>query len=125
MKIFWAHASTNVDESKVLLIDAPSTLPFKNKIYSNIPFKKDNLGGGFKHFSFSLLPGEASHFDSYFLDGLVQPPTRQFSTKNPNTWIAYLEFTDRRFFSSTCNTVFAANNQRHGRPRPGSPPFFG
>ena len=35
-----------------------------------------HLGGGFKYFLFSPLPGEDSHFDSYFSDGLVQPPTR-------------------------------------------------
>ena len=34
------------------------------------------LGGGFKYFSFSSLFGEDSHFDKYFSDGLVQPPTR-------------------------------------------------
>ena len=33
------------------------------------------LGGGFKYFLFSALPGEDSHFDSYFSDGL-KPPTR-------------------------------------------------
>ena len=34
------------------------------------------LGGGFKHFLCSPQFGEDSHFDSYFSDGLVQPPTR-------------------------------------------------
>ena len=33
------------------------------------------LGGGFKHFLFSPLFGEDSHFDKYFSDGL-KPPTR-------------------------------------------------
>ena len=33
------------------------------------------LGGGFKYFLFSSLPGEDSHFDQYFSDGL-KPPTR-------------------------------------------------
>ena len=28
-----------------------------------------------KYFLFSSLPGEDSHFDSYFSNGLVQPPT--------------------------------------------------
>ena len=37
---------------------------------------KETLGGGFKYFLFSPLFGEDSHFDSYFSDGLVQPPTR-------------------------------------------------
>ena len=32
------------------------------------------LGGGFKYFLFSPLPGEDSHFDSYFSNGL-KPPT--------------------------------------------------
>ena len=32
------------------------------------------LGGGFKHFWFSHLPGELIQFDSYFSDGL-KPPT--------------------------------------------------
>ena len=35
------------------------------------------LGGGFKYCLFSSLFGEDSHFDSYFSDGLVQPPTRK------------------------------------------------
>ena len=30
----------------------------------------------FQIFSFSPLPGEDSHFDEHFSDGLVQPPTR-------------------------------------------------
>ena len=37
--------------------------------------KKPWLGGGFKNFLFSSLPGEDSHFDQYFSDGL-KPPTR-------------------------------------------------
>ena len=36
----------------------------------------DNLGCGFKYFLFSPLFGEDFQFDSYFSDGLVQPPTR-------------------------------------------------
>ena len=31
-------------------------------------------------FLFSLLPGEDSHFDMFFSDGLVQPPTRYESS---------------------------------------------
>ena len=38
------------------------------------------LDGGFKYFLFSALPREASHFDEYFSDGLVQPPTRYIYT---------------------------------------------
>ena len=34
------------------------------------------LGGGFKHFLFSPLLEEDSHFDEYVSTGLVQPPTR-------------------------------------------------
>jgi len=34
------------------------------------------LGGGFKHFLFSSLFGEDSHFDQYFSNGL-KPPTSQ------------------------------------------------
>ena len=34
--------------------------------------------GGFKHLSFSPLPGEMIQFDSYFSNGLVQPPTHIF-----------------------------------------------
>ena len=34
-----------------------------------------DLGGGFKYFLFSPQFGEDSHFDEYFSDGLVQPPT--------------------------------------------------
>ena len=33
------------------------------------------LDGGFKHFLLSPLFEEDSHFDSYFSNGLVQPPT--------------------------------------------------
>ena len=34
-----------------------------------------DLDGGFKYFLFSPLFGEDFHFDQYFSDGLVQPPT--------------------------------------------------
>ena len=34
------------------------------------------LGGGFKYCLFSPYLGEDSHFDSYFSNELVQPPTR-------------------------------------------------
>ena len=34
------------------------------------------LGGGFKHFLFSSLPGEMIQFDQYFSNGL-KPPTSQ------------------------------------------------
>ena len=34
-----------------------------------------NLGGGFNYFLLSPLLGEDSQFDSYFSNGLVQPPT--------------------------------------------------
>ena len=43
---------------------------------------KDNLsilGGGFKYFLFSPLPGEIILFDEYFSDGL-KPPTRYVSS---------------------------------------------
>ena len=33
-----------------------------------------DLAGGLAHFLFSPLPGEDSHFDAYFSDGL-KPPT--------------------------------------------------
>ena len=41
-----------------------------------------HLGGGFKHFIFSLLKLEMIQFDEYFSDGLT-PPTRNllFSLK--------------------------------------------
>ena len=35
------------------------------------------LGGGFKYFLFSPLPGEMILFDEYFFNGL-KPPTRLF-----------------------------------------------
>ena len=35
-----------------------------------------SLGGGFKYCLFSSLFWEDSHFDEYFSNGLVQPPTR-------------------------------------------------
>ena len=35
------------------------------------------LGGGFKYFLFSSLPGEMIQFDEYFSNGL-KPPTRYF-----------------------------------------------
>ena len=37
-----------------------------------------NPEGGFKHFLFSSVFGEMIQFDSYFSDGLVQPPTRNY-----------------------------------------------
>ena len=39
--------------------------------------KNTKQGRGFKHFLLSSLFGEDSHFDYYFSDGLVQPPTRK------------------------------------------------
>ena len=44
----------------------------------NVPLPRNSglyLGGGLKVVLFASLFGENSHFDSYFLDGLVQPPT--------------------------------------------------
>ena len=64
--------------------------PFINEAYQSenlihtsllqrwIPTRKKiqcRLGGGSKYFLFSSLFGEDSHFDKYFSDGLVQPPT--------------------------------------------------
>ena len=42
-------------------------------------------GGGFKDFLFSSLPGEDSHFDKYFSDGL-KPPT-SYSSQDSRCWI--------------------------------------
>ena len=39
------------------------------------PTKMDDFGD----FLFSSLPGEMIQFDSYFSNGLVQPPTRKTS----------------------------------------------
>ena len=36
------------------------------------------LGGGFKYFLFSSLPGEGFHFDSYFSKGLKPPTSLSF-----------------------------------------------
>ena len=38
--------------------------------------KNNQLGGGFKYFLFSPLPGEMIQFDYYFSNGL-KPPTSQ------------------------------------------------
>ena len=56
---------------------------------STIPKHHSNasLGGGFKHFLFSSLPEEMIHFDYFFSDGLVQPPTR-ISLPTPGIWVA-------------------------------------
>jgi len=44
----------------------------------NHPIENEHhlLGGGFKHFLFSPLPGEMIQFDKYFSKGL-KPPTRK------------------------------------------------
>ena len=49
------------------------------ELYSCNPY----LGGGFKRFLFSPLPGEMINFDYYFLNGL-KPPT---SYKWPKKWL--------------------------------------
>ncbi len=41
---------------------------------NKVQTRDEKLGGGFKYFLFSSLPGEDSHFDSYFSNGL-KPPT--------------------------------------------------
>ena len=46
----------------------------KNEKYERETLGINMLGGGFKHLFFSPLPGEDSHFDQYFSDGL-KPPT--------------------------------------------------
>ena len=53
----------------VLQLDRKGRFFFPLKSYSY-----SHLGGGFKHFLFSPLPGEDSHFDYYFSNGL-NPPT--------------------------------------------------
>jgi len=56
-----------------------------------------NLDGGFKYFLFSPLFGEDCHLDdSYFSDGLVQPPTR---------W-CFLDFPDGFKGPDTIDTLF-------------------
>ena len=44
-------------------------------IYPHLLDLYGKLGRGFKYFSFSSLPEEDYHFDYYFSNGLVQPPT--------------------------------------------------
>ena len=46
-----------------------------------ISLKITQLGGGFKYFLFSPLPGEMIQFDYYFSNGL-KPPTRQTVMKD-------------------------------------------
>ena len=48
-----------------------------------------NPGGGFKHFLFSSLFGEMIQFDSYFSDGLVQPPTSNFLDRTSRVHVSY------------------------------------
>ena len=45
-----------------------------------------HLDGGFKYFLCSPLFGEDSHFDSYFSDGLVQPPTSHAMPPTNRAW---------------------------------------
>ena len=69
LKSAWKHPVFFLPILVVLLI--PKRLKeLDNKII------KAFLGGGFKHFLCSPQFGEDSHFDSYFSDGFVQPPTR-------------------------------------------------
>ena len=43
------------------------------------------LGGGFKHFLFSPLPGEMIQFDQYFSDGLKPPTSAVFPQQKSRT----------------------------------------
>ena len=45
------------------------------KSYDLLQYTNEYLGGGFKYFLFSPLPGEMIQFDYYFSNGL-KPPTR-------------------------------------------------
>ena len=59
---------TSVGES----FEIPSkVLGFHHKVQ-----QKQILDGGFKYFIFTPKIGQDFQFDSYFSDGLVQPPTR-------------------------------------------------
>ena len=44
-----------------------------------LPFSRPKLGGGFKYFFFSPLPGEMFQFDKYCSNGL-KPPTSKTET---------------------------------------------
>ena len=54
--------------------------------FGRLNFKNGDvfLSGGFKYFLFSALLGEDSHFDEYFSNGLVQPPTRLILLRKVN-----------------------------------------
>ena len=54
----------------------------KRKTKKN-PQRQQKLGGGFKYFLFSSLPGEGSHFDYYFSKGL-KPPTTKIPATSEN-----------------------------------------
>ena len=55
-----------------VMIRMPSVTPLKD---THVQPMNGDLGGVFKYFLFSPLFGEDFHFDSYFSEGLVQPPT--------------------------------------------------
>ena len=53
-----------------------------DKVWSRLESPGSYLGGGFKGFVFSPLPGEMIHFGWYFSDGL-KPPPRYYFQKFP------------------------------------------
>ena len=61
----------------------PGLEPFMKSVchWTCIPLKITQLGGGFKYFLLSPLPGEMIQFDYYFSNGL-KPPTRQTVMKD-------------------------------------------
>ena len=64
--------------------DSPFLLWFQcSKFESFFVFapKANQLGGGFKDFLFSPLPGEMIHFDKYFSKGLKPSPSQKSAQK--------------------------------------------
>ena len=67
--VFWGPCLIYLDHPSQL-VSVVSFCPMVNFSPLNI-----DLGGGFKYFLFSSLFGKDFHFDSYFSNGVVQPPT--------------------------------------------------
>ena len=55
-----------------------------------------NLGGGFKYFLFSTLPGEMIHFDKYFSNGLKPPARNELTPLNSRISILFFLHTEAK-----------------------------
>ena len=80
-------------EVKVDVKDISSWQFFAECVWVGVIF---SLVGGFKDFLFSARPGEDSHFDEYFSNGLKPPTSSWFLNQTKNGWQVWSQM---KFFS--------------------------